>query len=47
MRQTRVWQEYGGRTGLTTDGANQLLDDDARSLEQRYSARVRGGLAFL
>ena len=47
MRQTRVWQEHGGRTGLTIDGANQLLEDDARSLEQRYSARVRGGLAFL
>lgn len=47
IRQSRVWQEHGGRTGLTIDRAKQLLEDDARTLEQRYSARVKGGLAFL
>jgi hypothetical protein len=46
-RQTHIWQEYGGQTGLTIDGAKQLPEDDARTLEQRYSARIRGGLAFL
>lgn len=47
IRQSRIWEKHGGRTGLTIDGAKQLLEDDARTLEQRYSARASGGLAFL
>lgn len=47
LRQSRIWQKHGGRMGLTIDGAKQLLEDDARTLEQRYSARVSGRLAFL
>lgn len=47
IRQSRIWQKNGGRMGLTTNGAKQFLEDDARTLEQRYSARAKGGLAFL
>jgi len=47
MRQNRIWQKHGGRMGLAIDGTKQLLEDEARTLEQPYSARVSGGLAFL
>jgi hypothetical protein len=33
--------------GMTIDGAKQLLEDDARTLEHRYGARVKAGLVFL
>lgn len=47
MRQSRVWKEHGGRMGLTMDAAKKLLEADARTLEDRHSARPRDGLAFL
>ncbi|EED21984.1 conserved hypothetical protein [Talaromyces stipitatus ATCC 10500] len=46
-RQRCIWEEQGGRTGLTSDGAKQLLEPDAQTIEKRYNARTRGGLAFL
>ncbi|OKL60912.1 hypothetical protein UA08_03562 [Talaromyces atroroseus] len=47
QRQSCIWQHYGGRAKMAVNRAKELLEDDAATLEQRYSPGVRTELPLL